>query len=161
MMRSIQLFTLLLISLFTVQVAVAQKKQPKNQVSTVKKFKQPKLKTFLEGYSDSVSVTVTEAEKIIASPLKVIDAKNNAYTLTYYQFMYTRKVVTEDEKTGKALPAVSKVADHFTSSPLPDIWVNTIRQQVKAGEELHFFDVIVKDTQGRSMYASELKITIR
>ena len=39
--------------------------------------------------------------------------------------------------------------------------LNKIKEQLKSGEELYFFDVIAKDTLGRVMYASSLKILIQ
>ena len=143
-------------------ISLAQKKPVnKPDVAYSKKFKVPKLQTLLDIYKDSVSISTETAETIIALPLKIYDDKKNEYSISSYQFMYKRKVVTEDEKTGKAIATNSISADRFKISPLPELWVNLIRQDVKPGEEFYFFDVIAKDTQGRVMYAPNLKIMIR
>jgi len=132
--------------------------------ATVKtqKFKAPKLFTHLGNVTDSVvTITEAEAENIIALPLKIVDDKKNEYTVSSYQFLYNRRVVTEDEQSGKVTPTSSIASSRFTSSPLPQLWVNQVREQLKSGEYLYFFDVIAKDSQGRVMYASTLKIMVK
>ena len=89
----------------------------------------------------------------------MIKKLNTAFHLT--SSYIEKKTVTEDEQTGKVSPATSMVADRFTATPLPGLWINKIREELKAGEELYFFDVIAKDAKGRVMYASSLKIMIQ
>ena len=146
---------------FFVYDAGAQKTPGKKTVTTSQKFKAPKLYTFLGTNKDSVAVPVAIAENIIALPMKIYDDKNVEYKISSYQFLYRKKTVTEDEQTGKASPATSIVSDRFTVTPLPGLWVDKIGEELKAGEELYFFDVIAKDAQGRVMFASNLKIMTR
>lgn len=124
------------------------------------KFKPPKLFTQMGGLRDSVTLKVPEAENIINQPLKIFDDKKGLYTISSYQFLYRRKVVTEDEATGKAIPTSSTVAGTFKVTPMPEIWVNSVKEQVRPGEELYFFDIIAKDAQGRVMYAPDFKIKV-
>jgi hypothetical protein len=112
------------------------------------------------GYRDSITLNVTEAENIINKPLKIFDDNKAVYVISSYQFIYRRKVVTEDEITGKAIPTSSMVAGTFKTTPMPDIWINSVKEQVSPGEELHFFDIIAKDAQGRIMYAPDFKIKV-
>lgn len=161
-MRITRYSLVLLAALLVSPFIYAQKKPVKKPeiVTPVAKFKAPKLQTALDIYKDSVSVSVDEALKIIGLPLKISDDKKAQYAVSSYQFLYRKKGVTEDED-GKVRPTTSISSDRFKVSPLPDIWVNLIKQQVKSGEEFFFFDVIAKDAQGRVMYAPNLKITIR
>ena len=124
------------------------------------KFKPPKLFTQMGGFRDSVTLSVAEAENIINQPLKIFDDKKGLYTISSYQFLYRRKVVTEDEATGKPIPTSSMVAGTFKVTPMPQIWVNSVKEQVRPGEELYFFDIIAKDAQGRVMYAPDFKIKV-
>lgn len=124
------------------------------------KFKPPKLFTQMGGFRDSVTLSVPEAENIINQPLKIFDDKKGLYTISSYQFLYRRKVVTEDEATGQAIPTSSMVAGTFKVTPMPEIWVNSVKEQVRPGEELYFFDIIAKDAQGRVMYAPDFKIKV-
>ncbi|MEZ5028666.1 MAG: hypothetical protein R2765_07755 [Ferruginibacter sp.] len=113
------------------------------------KFTPPKLTTTLGIRSDSVMVVKEEAIQLVALPLKITDDKKNNYSISSYQLMYKRKAVTEDEETGKVTPVVSNVSDLFKVNLLPTIWKNILKEQLKPGDELFFFDIIVKDTQGR------------
>jgi len=148
-----------IVLLFGATHVIAQKTPA---TAKTQKFKAPKLYTHLGNAIDSiVTLTEAEAENIIALPLKVVDDKKNVYSVTSYQFLYNRRVVTEDEMSGKVTPTSSIASSRFTSTPLPQLWVNQVREQLKSGEYLYFFDVIAKDAQGRVMYASTLKIMVK
>lgn len=141
---------------------LAQKPVSKKAVITpVKKFKQPKLYTTLGSFKDSSGVAIDQVLNSLHLPLKIVDDKNVEYKISSYQFMYKRLGVTEDEKTGKVSPTSSISSARFSTTPLPELWVNTIGQDLKSGEELYFFDVIAKDAEGRVMVASSLKIIVQ
>ena len=140
-------------------VSLAQSK--KNTKKSISKFKPPKLISTLSNYKDSAIVTGGEAENIVALPLMVTDDKKNIYAIASYQFLYQKNVVTENEETGKVSATTSTFADRFKASPLPEQWINKVREEIKTGEILYFFDIIVKDAQGRVMYAPPVKITIQ
>ena len=120
-------------------MAIAQKPKPAN----TQKFVLPKLKIALGSRSDSVlTVSVDEAIDLINKPLTVTDDKKAVYTITSYQCLYKRKSVTEDEESGKVSPVSSMVAQTFKTTPLSAIWIKTISEQLKAGEECRWpFDV--------------------
>lgn len=128
---------------------------------TLKKYKVPPLYTQIGGLRDSVNIPLSEAESIIGQPLKIFDDKKGLYTVSSYQFLYRKRGVTEDEATGKVSPANTIVSSRFKVTPLPETWVSQVREQLKVGEELFFFDVIAKDAQGRVMYAPNLKIMVK
>ncbi|MEO8769140.1 MAG: hypothetical protein ABI402_03625 [Ferruginibacter sp.] len=162
-MRIFKTALFLMVALFASQLIFAQQKKPvakKSEVIPVTKFKAPKLRTVLDTYKDSVAVSAEEAVRIIGLPLKISDDKKMEYSISSYQFLYKKAGVTEDEK-GEPQPATTISSDRFKISPLPDLWVNLIKEQVHQGEEFYFFDVIAKDAQGRVMYAPNLKITIK
>ena len=152
-MKFFKLFLLAFVLLSSQQLLAQTKPAPV-------KFKPPKLFTQMGGFRDSVTLSVAEAENIINQPLKIFDDKKGLYTISSYQFLYRRKVVTEDEATGKAIPTSTMVAGTFKVTPMPPIWVNSVMEQVRPGEELYFFDIIAKDAQGRVMYAPDFKIKV-
>ncbi len=147
--------------IFLVFLLMAAGIQLQAQTKPVAKYKVPTLFTQLGGLRDSVNITVQEAENIIGQPLKIFDDKKAVYTISSYQFLYRKRGVTENEETGKVTPITSIVSNRFKTTPLPDTWTNQVKEQVKSGEELFFFDVIAKDAQGRIMYAPNLKIMVR
>lgn len=159
-MRILNKIILFAVTACLLSITVFSQKPNSGQTNT-QKFKPPRLYSSLGSYRDSSSITVAEAERIISLPLKIVDDKKMDYKVTSYQFMYKRKAVTEDEKTGKVSPTTSISADRFTGSPLPELWIKTIRERVTSGEELFFFDIIVKDNLGRLMYAPNIRIQVK
>ena len=157
--HAVVLFCLLLIT----TAAIAQKPKPgkPKEVVTVQKFKPPKLKCTLGNRFDTTVVPVDEALLLVKLPLVITDDKKTAYTISSYQCMYKRKGVTEDEQSGKISATSNVVAQLFKTTPLSDIWITTISEQLKSGEEIGFFDIVVKDAQGHLMFAPNLKLVIQ
>lgn len=153
-MKQVKIFLAFFLMVVTVQIQAQTK-------PAVVKFKPPRLYTQLGEFRDSSTISVADAESIIGQQLKIFDNKKVVYTVSSYQFLYRKKGVTENEETGKVSPVFTIVSQRFIVSPLPATWVSNIREQVKPGEELFFFDVVAKDTQGRVMYASDLKVFVK
>lgn len=128
---------------------------------TFQKFTPPKLTTALGIRRDTATVFLEEAVQLVRLPLKITDDKKNVYTISSYRAMYKRKAVTEDEQTGKVSPVMSNVSDLFRTTPLSGIWLKTLTEQMRPGEELYFYDIVAKDAQGRLMFAPELRIKIK
>ena len=157
-----KLFTKLVLPLLLLSCAdsFAQKPKPAKPAAFVK-FKVPKLTTMLGNFKEVAYLAPQNADSIIGLSLKIIDAKNIVYTISSYQFLYKKIVTTEDENTGKASKTSSIKSSLFKTSPLPVMWLNAVRENLKSGEELFFFAVIVKDPQGRIMYAPDLKLILK
>ena len=157
-----KLFTKLVLPLLFLSYAdsFAQKPKPAKPAAFIK-FKVPKLTTSLGSFRDTSFIAPQMTDSIIGLSLKVTDAKNVVYILSSYQFLYKKIVTTEDENTGKTSKTSSIKSSLFKTSPLPIMWLNAVRENLKAGEELFFFAVVVKDPQGRIMYAPDLKLILK
>ena len=149
------------INILLVIFLVAAGLQAGAQVKPIAKFKPPKLYTQMGGFRDSVTMSVPDAENILSQPLLIFDDKKGAYSISSYQFLYRKRGVTENEETGKVSPTTTIVSNRFKATPLTQTWIDNVREQVKPGEELYFFDVIVKDAQGRIMYAPDFKVYVK
>jgi hypothetical protein len=156
-------FIITVVFSFSLLTVFAQKPKPVVvKPSKFQKFTPPKLISMLGIRSDSATVVLEEALQLIKLPLKVTDDKKNVYTISSYHAMYKRRAVTEDdEMSGKVTPVISNVSDIFRTTPLPAIWIKTLAEQLRIGEELYFFDIVAKDAQGRLMFAPELRIKIK
>ena len=135
--------------------------QSKDSVSIKKynqKIKPPALRTQLANFKDSVCLPIVLVKSVLDSALTVYDSKGNKLTVTYYRFLYRKRAVTEDEKTGKFTPTVSLSSDYFTETPIPKKWTKIIKSDLSDREELYFFDVVAQDKDGRPFYAPPLKI---
>ena len=158
-MATVLKFVLLATVIFYCPVIMAQQKP--GPTKPIQKFKPPKLSTTLGIRFDSATVLREEAVQLVTLPLKITDDKKKPYTITSYSLTYKRKAVTEDEQTGKVSPVTSNVSGFFEATPLPQLWKNILVEQLKPGEELFFYDIVVKDPQGRLMYAPTLSIKVK
>ena len=155
----------LLAVLLVLTAAFARAQNPRSaqkRTVTVPHFAPPKVKTSWGNNSDSATITIDEALQLLAIPIRVTNDKKNAYAISTYQFLYKKRnaIESEESETGKIIPTSSVVAQQFRITPLPDIWVKTIRTDLKPGEELYFFDVVVKDNAGHLFFAPTLKVKI-
>lgn len=153
-------FTFLLLTLIVgfAKGQVVQKPVAKSFV----KFKPPIVKTYLGKISgNDVKASIVEVKNIVLLPIKVMDDKEVNYNINSYQFIYKRIGITEDEESGKTSPQTDIVSNHFTATPLPEIWQKNIIEGLRKGEEIYFFDIIAIDKQGRRFFAPELKIKVQ
>lgn len=155
-----KIFFLLLMSYVIHHSLLAQSSVKPGTITKIAKFKPPTVQTFLGRNINGASVTVEEANQLINLPLKITDDINNIYTITSYQFMYKKKSVVENEQTGKKEIVFTTVADLFKTTPLPEVWKANIGGRLQKGEELYYFDIVVKDKLNRIFFAPELKIKI-
>jgi hypothetical protein len=151
-------FLLIGINEIKAQVKPVNKKQTTPPAMNVKP---PKLKTFLGILSDTMTIPVDQAKAVMGTSLRVVDENNNILKVTYYQMMYRKRVISEDDVSGKQYAALKLLSEDFTVTPLPGSWVRTITEELSSGEEILFFDIIAKDAKGLPFYAPNLKIIIK
>ncbi len=151
-------FLCILLFAATAKISLAQQKEV---ITKVQKFKPPVVKTFLGINQNGAQVTSDEANQLVSLPLKIADANNNQYPVESYQFLYRQKSFIKDDETGKIKTVFTIVSDRFKSTPLPKNWTNNIKGRLQKEEQLYFFDIVVKDKEGRNFFAPEIKITIK
>ncbi len=161
MVTVVKIFIAVVLSIHVTMVLGQKPKPATGKPPAFQKFTPPKLTTRLGIRTDTASVYIEEAVQLVKLPLKITDDKNSIYTISSYQFMYKRMAVTEDEASGKVTAITSNVSDLFRETPLPVLWTKILIEQMRAGEELYFFDIVAKDAQGRLMFAPVLKIKIK
>jgi len=125
------------------------------------KYKPPKLFTSLGSVNHSDTLLVKDVVALVPLSLTITDGSKRKYEISSYQLAYTRAAFTEDEITGKTMPTTTMVSSLFRSTPLPEIWISQVTQDLKPGEELYFFDVFVKDEKGRILAAPNLRINTK
>ncbi len=161
MKTSLKKLSLLFICASTAFFSFAQDTQTKPAITKIAKFKPPVVQSFLGINTNGTTITIDEASRIITLPLKIMDAQKNIYSIASYHFLYKRKGVIEDEESGRKEVTFTTVADVFETTPLPKIWIDNIQDGFQKDEELYFFDIVVKDKEGRKFFAPDLKITIQ
>ncbi|HEY5369521.1 MAG TPA: hypothetical protein VIJ75_11055 [Hanamia sp.] len=142
-------------------IAASSFAQDSTIITKIPKFKPPVVKTFLGVNQNGAQVTAEQGNQLVGLPLKIVDEKNNTYPIDSYQFLYKQKSYVLNDETGKQETTFTQVADRFDSTPLPKVWIDNIAGRLQPDEELYFFDIVVKDKEGRLFFAPELKITIK
>jgi len=135
--------------------------QNKEIITKEPKFKPPVVKTYLGVNQNGAEVTLDEGTQLVGLPLKITDEKNSQYPVVSYQFLYRQKSYILNDETGEKEKVFTISADPFQETPLPKLWVENIRQRLQPEEQLYFFDIVVKDKEGREFFAPEIKITIK
>lgn len=156
-MKNFKLIALLLFASSSFLYTSAQK----DVITKVAHFKPPIVKVSLGDIGSDSLVNVQAAAANLPMVLKVSDAKGIIYAIESYQFVYTKKGVIKDDQTGKLLPTSTIQANRFFTSPLPKVWSDNISSSLHPGEEIYFFDIVVKDKQGRKFFAPSLKFIIK
>lgn len=156
-MKYFKFIGLLLFASSTFLLTSAQK----DVITKVPHFKPPAVKVFLGDIGSDSIVNVQSAAANLPLALKITDAKGTVYPIESYQFVYTKKGVIKDEETGKIEPTSTIQSSRFFNSPLPKIWSDNISNSIHPGEELYFFDIVVKDKQGRKFFATPLKFILK
>lgn len=149
-------YVLLFILISASSAALAQQ----NVEVKVTKFKPPTVKTFLGSHKNGDSVLSGEAAQLLAMPLKIQDDKKAEYEIDSYQFLYRKKGVIENEDNGKKEPTSTISSARFFTTPLTKIWIDNVGNNLKKDEQIYYFDIVVKDKQGRKFNAPEIKITV-
>lgn len=156
-----KIFHLFIFFLLHVSLASAQDTKT-GKIKKIIPFRPPAVTSYLGRATNNNSVNVDEAKNLLALPLIVSDNKNNKYPISSYQFLFKRKSMVENEKTGQREPSYTSVADRFNSTPLPTLWITNINDGgFIPDEEFYFFDIVVTDKQGRKFFAPNLKIKIK
>ena len=152
-----QFFLFIALSGFASITSFAQE----SNITKVPKFKPPAVKSYLGINTTGASVTIDEANQLIALPLKITDDAKNVYSVQSYGFVYRRKGVVQDEETGRKNVTFTTLADKFQTTPLPKVWVDNLKNGFQKDEQLYFYDILVKDDKGRKFFAPDLKITLK
>lgn len=150
-------YSLLLTFFFAAQISHAQRGASK---PAIPKFKPPKVKTNWAGVPDSARISSEEGVNLLSQPITVFDDKKVGYYVTYYRLFYKRLGVTEDDE-GKTKAAFTSISGTFKTTPLPEVWANNVAPQLKTGDELFYFDIVVKDAQGHLFSAPNFRIFIK
>ena len=139
-MKYFKIIGLLLFASSTFLYTSAQK----DVITKVPHFKPPVVKVSLGDIGSDSLVNVQAASASLPMVLKVTDVKGANYPIESYQFVYTKKGVIKDDQTGKLLPTSTIQASRFFISPLPKVWSDNVSNSLHPGEEIYFFDIVVK-----------------
>lgn len=120
----------------------------------------PKLTVALGGLK-SGKASVEQLKQHLDSSLQAVDEKGGRYPVVRFRLLYFFDSEFEDAETAVSITKRELRAMDFNDTDrLTEIWRNSIRDNVKKGDELRISQVAVRLKNGRSRFAPELKIII-
>lgn len=138
------------------------------QASRVKlKVKPPKFTTqWGRLTADTSTVFKEEATQLVAIPFKVLDDKNKPVEIASYSVLFKHNTVTEidDENgnsTGKTKPTISTKIQTFKTTPLPQLWITILQEEMRKGDEVYIFDILVKRADNKVVFAPPMLLKIQ
>lgn len=130
------------------------------KAKSIKPKKPPVVRTYLGEFSGNISMPKTAVVSAIKLPLVIRDKNSKTYTLSSYQFIVKQYTQAEQED-GKIIRDSLQSGKLLKTTPLPSAWQNRVSEDLRPGDEVRFVDVIVKDSAGQAIYASDLFIKIK
>jgi len=153
-MKSTILSLFLLFSLFNSNAQVKPK-------TIIKPETQP---IIYQSYWGPIKSGVVSASQIKASaqaPILVRDNNKGVHQVIGFRISYVFKGSTKDEQSGE-IKSVNdlRVGDFNDTNTLSAPWFESIRDNVKEGDQIIFSKIIFKNSSGKRMLAPEIRITV-
>jgi len=121
----------------------------------------PKLQTYLAGLKGG-DITVADFNHIIDSPVVVKDEKGIAYPVARFTAGYKFTSSYEDEDSGEKKTTSDFRSQEYTDdNKMSELWRQSVKDNVKAGDEMLLFNVLVRLKNGKKMMVPQISFKIK
>jgi hypothetical protein len=153
-MKSTILSLFLLFSLFNSYAQVKPK-------TLIKPETQPIVYQSYWGPVKSGVVSASQIKATAQAPILVRDNNKGVYEVIGFRISYVFKGSAKDEQSGE-IKSVNdlRVSDFNNTNTLPAQWFESIRDNVKEGDQIIFSKIIFKNSFGKRFLAPEIRITV-
>lgn len=153
-MKSTILSLFLLFSIFNSYAQVKQK-------TVIKPETQPIVYQSYWGPVKSGVVSASQIKATAQAPILVRDNNKGVYEVIGFRISYVFKGSAKDEQSGE-IKSVNdlRVSDFNNTNTLPAQWFESIRDNVKEGDQIIFSKIIFKNSSGKRFLAPEIRITV-
>ncbi len=148
---------LLFLSLFCVLQISAQNKnkKPVTPASSLPKI------TVSIGNTTGGNISAESLSKIVDSALTAKDANGNNYAIIRFRVLYKFKSTYQDQNTGEKKTTDDMRTNNFSNtSVMPELWRQSIKDNVKAGDEMIIDEIIVKLKNGSKIMAPSVTFKV-
>lgn len=98
----------------------------------------------------------------LPAPLLVKDNTGVAYSVSGFRINYSFKSTYKDEETQQAKSIKDfRVMDINHSNKLTSDWIESIKDNIKPGDQILFNKILFRNASGKLQYAPDLKITVQ
>lgn len=145
--------------LFTVALSSnAQTQKPKSSVPAESSL--PKVAVSIAGYKGG-NITGEILSSIIDSSIMVRDAKGSTYEIVRFRVLYKFKSTYDDPETGQKKSFDDmRTNDFVNTTTISELWRQSIKDNVKTGDEMILDNVIVKLKNGTKLMAPPLTFKV-
>jgi hypothetical protein len=152
------LFLILLLTIsFTTAFSQSKKKQPEKPVEKAVPV------VYSSHWGPITSGTISAAQIIAISPaiIHVKDNKNDSYTVSGFRMNYSFKGTFKDEETGNTKTMKDlRVNDFNNKNVLPQPWIESIKDNTKAGDVILINKILFRNKEGKLQMAPDIRITV-
>lgn len=114
------------------------------------------------GNSLGGNVSAEQVRQQVDSPLVVFDQKGKRYTVAGFSVYYSFNSSYKDEETGRTNTIRElRVGDFDGSDRFNQLWRESVRDNVKAGDDIRFRNILVRMPNGKKMMAPETVFAVR
>ncbi|MGN6435627.1 MAG: hypothetical protein ACTHMM_03805 [Agriterribacter sp.] len=148
-------FTLVL---FIAVSANGQTQKPKPAASSQTSL--PKVTVSIGGYKGG-DITSDLLSTIVDSSVVVRDSKGTTYQLVRFRVLYKFKSTYDDPETGQKKKSDDmRVNDFSNTAVMSELWRQSIKDNVKAGDEIIFDNIIIRLKNGTKLMAPKVAFKV-
>jgi hypothetical protein len=113
-------------------------------------------------YNGASPAPTDDIKRAVSGELTIMDQRGQKWTPVAWRFIWNRKEVNDDWKTGKRKTMMTyNIVEIDSSNKLPESWQNELRDFIQPGEEIIFERIIIEHPGSkRRMAAKDLMIKI-
>ncbi|XVJ65470.1 MAG: hypothetical protein HEQ40_04640 [Lacibacter sp.] len=120
----------------------------------------PELQTFWSN-SKGGTIPLELVLNMIDSTIWVIDGSKMKLSISRFMLVYRSRDRFEDEQTGEIKTRYNNTSVNIKNAGVPEEkWRKMLYENLKAGDEIWFTDIIVKDKRGNFFKAPDLKVVV-
>jgi hypothetical protein len=152
------LFLILLLS-FSVTAAFSQSKKKPVEKPVEKPV--PVVYTSYWGPITSGNISGEQIKAILAAAIFVKDNKYQSYIVSGFRINYSFKGSYKDESTGDTkIMKDLRVNDFNNKNTLPQPWIESIKDNTKAGDVILINKILFRNKEGKLQMAPDIRITV-
>ncbi len=120
--------------------------------------------SFRSSWGPVLSGNALAAQVASIAPAAILVKDNNGklYEVSSFRINYKFKSSYRDEEAGSTkFMNDLRVSEFSGTAQLPDYWVSSIKDNIKAGDEIIFNKILFRNKSGKLQLAPELRITVQ
>lgn len=134
--------------------------QNKNKKPATSALSLPKIVVSI-GNTTGGNISAESLSKIVDSALTAKDANGNHYAIVRFRVLYKFKSTYQDQNTSEKKVTDDMRTNNFANtSVMPELWRQSIKDNIKSGDEMIIDEIIVKLKNGSKIMAPSITLKV-